>query len=115
MENNEVKRHLLDYVNEITTKSGSKDQYICPICGSGTGKNHTGAFTVYPKTDSYYCFACQTSGDIFSLYGAVNNISDFKTVQKELEQKYSAIKKKDYTKFFQFAESRLHESIKIIR
>ena len=110
MENNEVKRHLLDYVNEITTKSGSKNQYICPICGSGTGKNHTGAFTVYPKTDSYYCFACQTSGDIFSLYGAVNNISDFKTVQKELEKKYSAIKKKDYTKFFEFAESRLHET-----
>ena len=111
MENNEIKKHLTDYVEEITTKSKSRNQYICPICGSGKGNNHTGAFTVYPETDSYYCFSCQESGDIFTLYGKINHISDFSTVKKELENKYSAAKKeKDYTKFFEFAESRLHET-----
>ena len=111
MENNEIKKHLTDYVEEITTKSKSRNQYICPICGSGKGNNHTGAFTVYPETDSYYCFSCQESGDIFTLYGKINHISDFPTVKKELENKYSAAKKeKDYTKFFEFAESRLHET-----
>lgn len=106
----EIKRYLLDYVNEITRKSSGKNQYICPICGSGTGNNHTGAFTFYPENNTYYCFACQANGDIFTLYGAVNHISDFKTVKKELEKKYLPIKKKDYTKFFEFAESRLHET-----
>ena len=106
----EIKRYLLDYVNEITRKSQGKNQYICPICGSGTGHNHTGAFTFYPETDSYHCFACQASGDIFTLYGEINHISDFKTVKEELEKKYLPIKKKDYTKFFEFAESRLHET-----
>ena len=110
MENNEIKRHLLDYVNEITRKSSGKNQYICPICGSGTGHNHTGAFTFYPENDTYYCFSCQASGDIFTLYGAMNNISDFKTIKTELEKKYCPVKKKDYTKFFQAAEQHLHET-----
>ena len=106
----EIKRHLLDYVNEITRKSSGKNQYICPICGSGTGHNHTGAFTFYPENDTYYCFSCQASGDIFTLYGAMNNISDFKTIKTELEKKYCPVKKKDYTKFFQAAEQHLHET-----
>ena len=110
-DNSEIKRHLIDYVEEITTKSKGRNQYICPLCGSGNGNNHTGAFTVYPKTNSYYCFSCQANGDIFTLYGAVNNISDFKTVQKELENKYSAIKKeKDYTYFFSVATQNLHKT-----
>lgn len=111
MENSEIKKYLLDYVNEITRKSSGKNQYICPICGSGTGRNATGAFTFYPETDSYYCFACQASGDIFTLYGAVNNVSDFPTVKKELENKYSAAKKeKNYTYFFNVAAQHLHET-----
>ena len=51
----EIKRHLLDYVNEITRKSSGKNQYICPICGIGKGNNHTGAYTV-DHNDTYYCF-----------------------------------------------------------
>ena len=109
--NNEIKQNLINYVEEITTKSKGRNQYICPLCGSGKGSNHTGAFTVYPETDSYYCFSCQASGDIFTLYGAVNNISDFKTVQKELESKYSTNQKeKDYTYFFNVAAQHLHET-----
>ncbi len=110
-DNSEIKRHLIDYVHEITTKSKGRNQYICPICGSGNGSNHTGAFTVYPETNSYYCFSCQASGDIFTLYGAMNNISDFKTVKKELENKYSPVQKeKDYTYFFSVAANHLHET-----
>ena len=109
--NDEIKKYLIDYVQEITQKSKGTNQYICPLCGSGNGNNHTGAFTVYPKTNSYYCFSCQANGDIFTLYGTVNNISDFKTVQKELENKYSATKKeKDYTYFFSVAAQNLHKT-----
>ena len=123
----EIKRYLLDYVNEITRKSSGKNQYICPICGSGTGNNHTGAFTFYPENNTYYCFSCQASGDIFSLYAEINHLdikTDFQQIKTELEEKYRISpdipqkkqedkadkKEKDYTKFFQFAESRLHET-----
>ena len=85
-----LKPFLLDYVEEITAKSinGGKDQYICPLCHSGTGSHHSGAFTVYPDTNSYHCFACGANGDIFNLYGEINHISDFKTIVDELSVKY---------------------------
>lgn len=88
-----IKPFLLDYVNEITKPSanGSKNQYICPLCNSGTGKNRSGAFTVYPENNSYYCFACNASGDIFNLYGEINSISDFPTISKELQAKYGIL------------------------
>lgn len=110
-----IKPMLIDYVNEITQKSKGKDQYICPLCSSGTGRNRTGAFTVYPETNSYYCFACGASGDIFNLYGAVNHISEFKDIVGELENKYNIssqpeIKAKNYTKFFAIAEQHLPET-----
>ena len=122
----EIKSRLLDYVNEITRKSSGKNQYICPICGSGTGHNHTGAFTVYPN-NTYYCFSCQTSGDIFNLYAEINHLdirTDFQQIKRELEEKYSVSsnipqkknedkadkKEKDYTKFLHMAEQHLHET-----
>ena len=126
-ENNEVKKYLINYVQEITRKSKGHNQYICPICGSGTGNNHTGAFTFYPENNKYYCFSCQASGDIFSLYAEINHLDikkDFQQIKTELEEKYRIFsdipqkkqedkadkKEKDYTKFFEFAESRLHET-----
>ncbi|MDE5569211.1 MAG: toprim domain-containing protein [Ruminococcus sp.] len=114
-----IKPLLLDYVHEITepSKSGGTNQYICPLCKSGTGRNRTGAFTVYPETNSYHCFACGASGDIFKLYGAVNQITEFKDIIKELESKYNILplqsvnkKNKDYTRFFAIAEQHLHET-----
>ncbi len=125
--NSEVKKYLINYIQEITRKSKGHNQYICPICGSGTGNNHTGAFTFYPENNTYYCFSCENSGDIFSLYAKINHLdikTDFQQIKTELEEKYrifpdipqkkqedKAVKKeKDYTKFFEFAESRLHET-----
>lgn len=88
-----LKSFLLDYVNEITelSRNGGRNQYICPLCHSGTGKHQSGAFTVYPDSSSYHCFACGANGDIFNLYGAMNNINDFKTIVNELSKKYNLL------------------------
>lgn len=42
----QIKSHLRDYVDEISAHSrkGDREGYICPLCGSGKGKNKTGAF-----------------------------------------------------------------------
>ena len=86
-----LKTYLLDYIQEVTQKSKGTNQYICPLCNSGTGKNGTGAFTFYPETNSYKCFACGRYGDIFSLYAEINNLSqtsDFPVIADELSKKY---------------------------
>ena len=119
-----IKPFLADYVREITEPTKVRNQYICPLCNSGTGKNGTGAFTVYPESNSYYCYSCGCGGDIFSLYSAVNGI-DFKETAVRLAKKYNVdfnvsnpattfhqqkTKKKKYTKFFRYAETRLTET-----
>ncbi len=125
-----IKPYLLDYVLEITepSRNGGNNQYICPLCNSGTGSHQSGAFTVYPDTNSYHCFACDTNGDIFNLYGEINRISDFKTIVDELSAKYNILssqpsrpkkqstkpvqakEEKDYTKFFAVAEKQLNQT-----
>ena len=110
----ELKSHLCDYVQKITTisKNGGKNQYVCSLCNSGTGIHHSGAFTVYPNSNSYHCFACGENGDIFTLYGKINHIDNFKTILYELSNKYSihSQQPKDYTKFFSMAEKHLQDT-----
>ena len=73
----ELKPRLKDYVESITSKSKVANMYVCPICGSGTGHNHTGAFSIDRKDPNRFkCFSCGLSGDIFELIGAVENITD---------------------------------------
>lgn len=76
----QLKQYLEQYVERITTPSGNKrnHQYVCPLCGSGTGKNKTGAFSLDPKSGCtrWHCFACGKAGDIFDLVGKVEKLSN---------------------------------------
>ncbi len=86
-----LKPFLIDYIRGITQKSKGRDQYVCPFCNSGTGVNGTGAFTYYPDTHTYKCFACGEYGDIFTLHAKLNNLSldnDFPRIIDDLEKKF---------------------------
>ena len=73
----ELKPKLRDYVESITEKSKGANMYICPLCGSGKGKNHTGAFSIDPKEPTRWkCFSCEKGGDIFDLIGEVEHIAE---------------------------------------
>ena len=76
-----LKERLTEYVESITDHSakGNRKAYVCPICGSGTGRNKTGAFTITPDGHSWKCFACDRGGDTLDLIGYVEDISDYKT------------------------------------
>lgn len=51
----EINSHpLTDYIDLTRSKSG---MYCCPICGSGTGKNKTGALKIYKDTNRVRCYA----------------------------------------------------------
>ena len=76
-----LKERLTEYVESITdhSRKGNKKAYVCPLCGSGTGRNKTGAFTITPDGHSWKCFACDRGGDTLDLIGYVEDISDYKT------------------------------------
>ena len=72
----ELKRALPLYVDQITSKA-RKGSYICPLCNSGTGKDHSGAFSVFDGGKAWQCFSCHQAGDIFKLIELVENRTSF--------------------------------------
>lgn len=75
-----------ELVLPLLEKSKGGKQYICPCCGSGTGRNSTGALTYYPDTNRLYCFACDTNNpgegfsnpgqDVLGAYRLINECSE---------------------------------------
>ena len=49
---------------------------VCPFCGSGGKRKKTPAFTLFPKTNTFHCFACGAGSSpvsfIAKLYGITN-------------------------------------------
>jgi len=53
-------------------RGGKRDNYVCPACNSGEGKNKSAAFYVLPDGRRGYCHSCHWEGDIFDLWGLLN-------------------------------------------
>ena len=83
----QLKGQLRAYVESITQKSKGANMYVCPLCGSGTGKSGTGAFSIKNGT-SWKCFSCNEGGDIFDLYGAINGTTDHNEQLRGLSEMY---------------------------
>lgn len=82
-----LKGYLRNYVESVTQKSKGANLYICPLCGSGTGKSGTGAFSIKNGT-SWKCFSCNAGGDVFDLYGAINGTTDHNEQLRGLSEMY---------------------------
>lgn len=53
--------------------------YYCPICHSGEGPNHSGAFHIMPDDEGkWYCHSCRRHGDVIDLAGYYYGTDDFK-------------------------------------
>lgn len=78
-EKNELRTHLKEYCDSVLESSKGRNFYVCPFCGSGTGKHHTGAFHLFPDKEptGYKCFApdCGASGDLFTLIMKIENLT----------------------------------------
>lgn len=125
-----VKRNAVDILQKDKCGHG----YICPICGSGSGKNGTGIQRT-KDGQHFSCFAgCYTNSDIIDIVGQKHNLTAFndklnKTFelfnidvsdQKEYSpcQKSDNLKKteplpketEDYTAFFLQAHSNINKT-----
>ena len=110
----ELKGYIRDYAEEMLTKSKSKNQYECIFCGSGMGSNGTGALTIYEN--SFYCFSCRKSGDIFDLIQQAEGIPKNEVVQYaadkygiSLDNSAEREENADYTSFYRECNKHLQD------
>lgn len=59
--------HTDDILNAITEPDKSGRGYVCPVCGSGTGKNGTGMTAGTKNPNFFKCWACGFGGDVFDI------------------------------------------------
>ena len=123
--------YLRQYVERITTvspkagKSHGQPMYVCPFCGSGTGKGKTGAFSLYEEkgVQKWKCLSCGKGGDIFDLIGAREHMTDFaeqltraaEIFGLDIDGDYqtrlqAAAKAEDFTAFYREAHSHIDET-----
>lgn len=50
-------RPLTDFVPLEASRKAGKNMYKCPVCGSGSGRNGTGALHLYPDSNRVFCYA----------------------------------------------------------
>ena len=74
---NEIKNEIHERSKYYLEKDKSGKGYICPICGSGTGKNGTGITT---KDNIHFtCWkGCYTSTDIIDIIGMQYGLNEYK-------------------------------------
>lgn len=83
----EIKRnHTADIMGAITEPDKSGRGYVCPICGSGTGKNGTGLTAGTKNPDFFQCWACGFKGDVFDLLQATTRKSEAVELVQEAER-----------------------------
>ena len=66
---------LREYCDAHGMERRGRDNYVCPACGSGNGKNHTAAFGIY-NGNRWKCHACDRGGDVFDLEGILRGTED---------------------------------------
>lgn len=79
MDIKEVKQFSDEILEAMTERDGSGRGYVCPVCGSGSGKNGTGLSPVKGRPGYYHCFAAGCTfahGDILELIGKTYHLTD---------------------------------------
>ena len=79
MDIQEIKRYSDEILAAMTERDKSGKGYVCPACGSGTGRHGTGLIPVKGKPGYYHCFSAGCPfehGDILELIGKTYNLPD---------------------------------------
>lgn len=75
-----TKLDIVEYIGRYTElrPKGSLYEGRCPIHGSDEGT----PLVVYPHSNSYYCFACESGGDIIQFVSDYDNVSRTMAIKK---------------------------------
>lgn len=76
MNKEEARQYIRDRATDYLKPDRSKKGYICPICGSGGGKNGTG-ITTKDKIHFSCWSGCFINADIIDIIGQENGLTDY--------------------------------------
>lgn len=71
---NDIETAISQYVN--LKRRGKNLVGLCPF-----HSEKTPSFTVYPESDSFYCFGCGVGGDVFTFTGLIENLDYIEAVK----------------------------------
>ena len=123
MNESELKQNILAHSTQFFLRDNKNKGYICPICGSGSGKNGTGITT--RDVIHFTCWVgCFTNKDIFDIVGLQYGLSSFRekfqktaelfglfqTAAPEKKSVPSQDNETDYADFFLQAHQHINET-----
>ena len=86
-----LKEYLPQFVEcVLRQKRSGRNSYCCPLCSSGTGPHHTGAFYIFKGRDGvmrWMCHSCGEGGDLVDLIVKkyrVSNVEALRIAEREL-------------------------------
>ena len=90
-----TKVDIVDYIGKYTDLRQGNRYYSGKCClHEGDGLS---TLAVYPDTQSYYCFSCQSAGDIYNFIADLKGISGMAAIEELAnELNVSLTKSKDY-------------------
>lgn len=77
--------HTADIMNAITQPDNSGRGFVCPLCGSGTGKHGTGMTAGTKNPHFFQCWNCGFKGDVFDLLQETTHKADAVELIREAE------------------------------
>ena len=88
MDREQAREYIISRSVDYLKPDRSGKGFICPICGSGSGKNGTG-ITSKDKNRHFTCWAgCFTNADIIDIIGLENGLTDYNSKLQRAASEY---------------------------
>jgi len=86
---NDIETTISQYVN--LKRRGKNLVGLCPF-----HNEKTPSFTVYPESESFYCFGCGVGGDVFTFTGLIENLDYIESIKLLAEKSGVALPQDGY-------------------
>ena len=86
---NPIEEIISSYV--VLKRTGSTYKGLCPF-----HNERTPSFTVYPNTNSFYCYGCQSGGDVVTFVKTAENLDYIEAVKYLAERSGVSLPSEDY-------------------
>ena len=100
---NDITTVISGYVN--LKRRGRNPVGLCPFHGEKTA-----SFTVYPETDSFYCFGCHAGGDVITFIKRIENLDYIDAVKLLAERAGMDMPDNSYDDSMQKLRMRIYEA-----